>query len=431
MGHTRSRTHGRLAPDRAVRELRTGLPRAVARTASAIQAEVSAYAGPIRGERRALIETAVGAGLREFSDHASGKARPDVGVTQLFRNLGWSEGVAGQSLEAMRSAFDVATRETWSELHRIAREQGLTASVLGRLGDALFENADHLRGEVEIGHRAGRDEATTGAALARDQLTQHLLSGEVPVDLGWLAVQAGWPLPHRALVLCADLPERTAGLESALSENGALVLVDAQHVLVVCDAGERQRAVTEVRRVLGPGSIALSAPVPSRYLVEAVQLVKRAHHLVELQVIPRAEIVDCADHETTLWLHAEPLLRERMVERLLAPLEAQTPHRRNMLAMTMLLWLEQRGSASSLGEQLGVHPQTIRYRLRQLDAMFDHRLNDPSLAFPMLLALKATLPLWLSPPPSSRQSRVKEASSSSSRSSGSAPANAAKRPPGH
>lgn len=428
MGRTRSRTHGRLAPDRAVRELRTGLPRAVARTASAIQAEVSAYAGPVRGERRALIETAVGAGLREFSDHASGKARPDVGVTQLFRNLGWSEGVAGQSLEAMRAAFDVATRETWSELHRIAREQGLTASVLGRLGDALFENADHLRGEVEAGHRAGRDEATTGAALAREQLTQHLLSGEVPVDLGWLAVQAGWPLPHRALVLCADLPERTAGLESALSENGALVLADAQHVLVVCDAGERQRALADTRRLLRPRPIVVSAPAPPRHLLEAVQLVKRAHRLVELQVIPLADVVDCADHETALWLHAEPLLRERMVERLLAPLEAQTPHRRNMLAMTMLLWLEQRGSASSLGEQLGVHPQTVRYRLRQLDALFDHRLNDPALAFPMLMALKATLPLWLSPATSSRKAQVKNASSSGLR-PGSAPATAATKPP--
>lgn len=322
----------------------------------------------------------------------------------MFRHLGWSEATAAESLEAMRAAFAIAMREAWCEVHRIAREQGLSAAVLGRLGDALFVVVGRLWVAVEVGHRDGRDAVDSGVVVARDQLVRHLLTGEERDDVERLGARAGWPLPARSLVLCADLPERMSTIEAQLSDGGALVVVEDSFFLVLCDERDRVRVLGEVRAVLDTSPIAVSPPAPPQYLTDAVRLAIRAHRLVGRNVIPTQGIIDCADHEEALWLQSEPFLRDSMVKRLLAPLESQSPHRRQVLAMTLVIWLERHASAVAIGEQLGVHPQTVRYRLRQLDAMLGQRMKDPDSSLPMLLALKAVLPHWVAPQ-SSRQSR--------------------------
>lgn len=323
----------------------------------------------------------------------------------MFRHLGWSEGAAGESLEAMRAAFAVAMREAWGEVHRIAREQGLSSAVLGRLGDALFVVSGHLRVAVEAGYREGRDAVDSGVVVARDRLVRHLLGAEERDDVERLGVQAGWPLPASSLVLCANLPERMSKVETRLSEGGALVVVEDSFFLVLCDERERRQVIEEMRVALDEAPIAVSPPAPPVHLTDAVRLAIRAHHLIGRNVIPTSAVIDCADHEQTLWLQAEPFLRDRMVGRFLKALESQSPHRRQVLAMTLIIWLEQRASAVSIGEQLGVHPQTVRYRLRQLDAMLGQPMKDPDASLPMLLALKAVLPYWSSKPVGARSAR--------------------------
>jgi DNA-binding PucR family transcriptional regulator len=51
------------------------------------------------------------------------------------------------------------------------------------------------------------------------------------------------------------------------------------------------------------------------------------------------------------------------------------------MAQALLIWLERRGSANSLAVVLGVHPQTVRYRQRQLKELFGSALDDPETAF--------------------------------------------------
>ncbi|MBW1597789.1 helix-turn-helix domain-containing protein [Streptomyces sp. JJ38] len=53
-------------------------------------------------------------------------------------------------------------------------------------------------------------------------------------------------------------------------------------------------------------------------------------------------------------------------------------------------------TAPEVARALGIHPQTARQRLRQLDALFGERLADPRFRFEALLALRTRAAL---PPP--------------------------------
>jgi hypothetical protein len=58
------------------------------------------------------------------------------------------------------------------------------------------------------------------------------------------------------------------------------------------------------------------------------------------------------------------------------------------LARTLLAWMESADDANAAGRRLHVHPQTIRYRLRQVSEIFGDALDDPDARFRLLLALR-------------------------------------------
>jgi DNA-binding PucR family transcriptional regulator len=110
---------------------------------------------------------------------------------------------------------------------------------------------------------------------------------------------------------------------------------------------------------------------------------------VDDDIVADAQVIDCADHLVTLWLLADPALVKEIATRELAPLDKSSGARRARLVETLHAWLTTRGTADQVGEVLGVHAQTVRYRLRNLDAHFGDRLEDPTHRFAMEAALRA------------------------------------------
>lgn len=406
MARSKRKVHTRVVPDRVIAEMRAAFPHVVARTASAIQAEVPAFGGPVRGERRRRIEAAVVAGLQALSDLLIGKARPEAEIDALFRQMGRAEALDGQTLESMRLALDVASREAWGELHRIVLGQGLSPTAVGQVVDRLFEQVGHLRDVLEAGHATGLEERNNDRRLAREELGRLLLVGAEPAVIKRVAAVAGWAIPHLLLVARMPLSDESAIVGAGRFGADVLIVTNSADVLVVGDERDRIVWLDEMSEAGGSSMIAVSLPADLEHVSDAVRLVRRALSLVEEGVIAPQAVVDCADHEVALWLHAEPMLQERLAARLLAPLVTETAHRREVLGHTLLIWLEQRASAPMIADQLGIHPQTVRYRLRTLEKLFGERMRDPTQAFPLLLALKSTLPVWLATATNSKQPKA-------------------------
>lgn len=97
----------------------------------------------------------------------------------------------------------------------------------------------------------------------------------------------------------------------------------------------------------------------------------------------------CEDHLTTLWLLADPALTAQLATRELAPLDGLSGTRRDRLIETLRVHVSTRAPAEQVGEMLGVHAQTVRYRLRNLDNHFGDRLVDPDRRFALEAALRS------------------------------------------
>jgi DNA-binding PucR family transcriptional regulator len=95
-------------------------------------------------------------------------------------------------------------------------------------------------------------------------------------------------------------------------------------------------------------------------------------------------------------LLADPLLTDQLREQTETAFADLTPKQRDRMATTLLVWLQTRGTHREIAARLDVHPQTVRYRIHQLQQLFGDKLTDPDTRLTMELALRAHL--LLTPP---------------------------------
>jgi DNA-binding PucR family transcriptional regulator len=95
------------------------------------------------------------------------------------------------------------------------------------------------------------------------------------------------------------------------------------------------------------------------------------------------------EHLSDLLIGADPLLAGELAAHQLAPLDALAEGPRERLLATLGAWLDRPGQVQAVAAALDVHPQTVRYRVRQLRELFGDALEDPDRRFELSLALRA------------------------------------------
>jgi hypothetical protein len=103
----------------------------------------------------------------------------------------------------------------------------------------------------------------------------------------------------------------------------------------------------------------------------------------------RARLVVADEHLPALLLAASPGIAADLARSRLAPLESLGEGPRERLVATLRAWLDRPGQVQAIAADLDVHPQTVRYRLKQLRELFGERLEDPDARFELSLALRA------------------------------------------
>jgi DNA-binding PucR family transcriptional regulator len=98
--------------------------------------------------------------------------------------------------------------------------------------------------------------------------------------------------------------------------------------------------------------------------------------------------VRCDQHLSTLLILADEDLAAALRDRCLAPLAGLRPAQRDRIAETLLAWLQLGENAAEVAQRIHVHPQTVRYRLRQITDLFGDQLRDPDGRFELQLALR-------------------------------------------
>jgi DNA-binding PucR family transcriptional regulator len=134
------------------------------------------------------------------------------------------------------------------------------------------------------------------------------------------------------------------------------------------------RALDGVAAGVGPTVTPEEAPLSHRLAAAARRLETDA-------------VVVADERLADLIVASDPVLAERLAQRVLAPL---ADDRSGRLIVTLDAWLEAQGHHPTVAAALHVHPQTVRYRLARLRERLGGALEDPEQRFALHIALRAT-----------------------------------------
>ena len=137
-----------------------------------------------------------------------------------------------------------------------------------------------------------------------------------------------------------------------------------------------------------PEAVAIGPTVSWHEAAASLRRAAAAYRLAATGGVAGGPLVVAEDHLATLLLASDRGLAADLAATRLAPLDGLAAGPRARLTETLRAWLDRPGQVQAVAAELGVHPQTVRYRLRQLRELFGTRLEDPDARFELSLALR-------------------------------------------
>ena len=386
-------------PPEVAEVLRPVLPDLAAETIRAIGREVPDYSRPLEGRLGVTLRYGTERALRRFVDSIEAPGAVSERDRRIYFELGRLEMREGRTLNALLAAYRVGAQIAWRRFVEAGVRAGLEPPTLYRLGEAIFAYIDEISGESIEGYAAEQSAAAGERGRRRARLV-FLLAADPPApaeDVRAAAVRAGWRPPPRLAALVAEgmdadqLASRLGpGAVAAPLERPEANVSDRRPPRVLAfvpdpDGPGRHAqiaaAVAEVPAALGPAVALPGCP----------RSAERARRLLDLRaqgLIAGSDLVVAEEHAAELVLHADTVLASELAEARLAPLDVLRPGVRARLTESLRAWLDCHGRVDETARALGVHPQTVRYRLNQLRDAFGGALDDPDARFELALALR-------------------------------------------
>jgi hypothetical protein len=368
----------------------------------AIAAEVPAYARPLEGDFGDGVRRGVDEALRRFlliiddgPDYA-----PDLSTSRdVYVRLGRGEFRAGRSLDNLLSAYRVGAKVSWRRLAEVATARGgLDADGLVSLAETVFAYIDGICAASAEGYALAQSAAAGEQERLRDRLGELLVFGADAETVERTARAASVRLPTRLTAVlvpgCVGRP-----LAPRLPPDSPRTTEGDDVWVFVDDTGYPARRPRLAGELAGLGAV-IGPAVP---LADAALSAERARFARDARAagrLPAAAADDplfTDDHLGALLLARDSGLLADLARRRLAPLVGLPPRTRDRLAETLLHWLALRGQRRLVADRLHVHPQTVRYRVNQLRALFGPVLEDPDARFELELVLRAGPACWAAP----------------------------------
>ncbi len=378
-------------PPSLAEALRPVLPGLARDTVDAIGREVPDYARSLEGAFGRALRGGVEQALARFVDElALPSARP-AEAAAVYAGLGRGELRAGRSLDALLSAYRLGARLAWERFQAAAVAAGHPPEVLYALAAAIFSYIDALSAESVAGYAAEQSHLAGERSQRRRALAAVLGTDVlVPTDLERLAAAAGWPVPAGVAALVVTGEPDAERLASRLGTD-AIAAADpdeAATVVWIPDPGAPGRRA-QLAAALRGAPAALGPATPPVGSARSLRRARAALAALQAGHVPPAALVVADDHLVALLLHG-PGAEEAadLADSLLAPLDALPAGQRDRSLETLAAWLDHPGQVQRVGAALGVHPQTVRYRLVRLRELLGEHLEDPDGRWALGLAIR-------------------------------------------
>ncbi|MEU2390250.1 helix-turn-helix domain-containing protein [Streptomyces sp. NPDC007369] len=318
-------------------------------------------------------------------DHRPGAARvagpyeaaaghPDLGEDGL---------AAGDEYEDPEADADRYADADADPVRELDPDEGVLGEIRGRIPQ---QGRRRIAAPLTVVSSDGMGSPTS--ERARRELFSALTS-DMPmaeIALSELARAADWPLPPEIRAIALSTPGETQQLAAAM-DDALAGMVGGQPCLLVPSPDDPDTR-TGLESLLRGRFAAVGHPVAPRDTAHSLRWALRLLALTPNRpgLDGRPLFVD--DHLSTLLLLQDEPLAHALAARWLRPLAKLTPRQSERLEVTLLAWLEG-GGAPEAAKALSVHPQTVRYRMRQLEKLFGPGLRDPRTRFELEMALRS------------------------------------------
>jgi PucR C-terminal helix-turn-helix domain len=370
---------------------KTSLPDLVERVAHRIRTEIPCYAAE-DVVAPADLRASVSANVDYILDSLTGRARANLGAPDA---TGRTRAAQGVPLAEMLTAYRVGVAELWSALVTAARElPGVPADDVIELAGAVFAAQNTYSDAALAAYRDEAREILRTQERERAALVEVILAGAAAKGTLWEAANAlRLPLDGAFLVIAAE------------TQPGHDPIPRAESALAVIDVRSVWRLDAEVS--LG----VLSLPDRSRNGTVLTVLDKHATHRIgaspifgelhqagwALQLARLAlgsnsgdtGVAQFRDSPIDILVAAAPHAALETARAVLGGLLELPEEELNLLLGTFEAWVRASGSANAAGAELFCHPNTIRYRLRRIEAGTGRVLANPGDVAELVTAVRA------------------------------------------
>lgn len=358
--------------DEIVAEIREGIPE---------------YARPLDGPYGRTLRSGVERALAGFVEWV--RSTPSRPPDDICHKLGWFEAYEGRQLDTLQAAYRIGAQTGWRRVVALHRRHDLTPETVSTLADALFTYLEEVSSSSVRGYLEARAQLNDEVQAGRRRLLRLIVEAAPRDLLAECAEPARWALPDEVTVVV--LRPSTPIVRTLLDDDLLADLDGAEPYLLVpgpLTADRRamlELAVAESKAAAGP-------TVPLDRAPDSLRWARRTLGLIHEEIIDDGPLTLCANHLVTLWLFADVPLIDQLARRRLAGVGRLTERQRERLVETLRVWLRTRGTTAQVSEKLGVHPQTVRYRMRQIEHVLGDEIADPDTRFAIEAVLRA---LWL------------------------------------
>ena len=370
---------------------RTSLPSLVERVVDRIRTEIPCYAaGDVVAP--ADLRASVRANVEYILDSLTGTARANLSAPDA---TGRTRSAQGVPLAEMLTAYRVGVAELWSALVTAARGlPGVPADDVIELAGAVFAAQNTYSDAALAAYRDEAREILRVQERERAALVEVILTGAAAKGSLWEVANAlRLPLDGAFLVIAAE------------TQPGHDPIPRAESALAVIDVRSVWRLDAEVS--LG----VLSLPDRSRNEAVISVLDKHATHRIGASPVfgelhqagwalqlarlalgsnsGDAGVAQFRDSPIDILVAAAPHAALQTARAVLGVLLELSEEELDLLLSTFEAWVRASGSATVAGAELYCHPNTVRYRLRRIEAGTGRVLANPGDVAELVTAVRA------------------------------------------
>jgi hypothetical protein len=341
--------------------------------------------------------------MREGADPRSAEAPPEA--------LGYAKEYVVRDLDfvllqrAYRTAQGVYSGMILERLRQITDDADHLADAMGFFNAWIFAWIETIERQLTDVYMGEREQWVRGAAALRAAEVRALLAG-APVDAAAVSQRLGYELdrwhvgyviwseseaeaPGAGQALFGEMEGAAAAAAESLGARTALTVAQGRHL--ACWAGRREpQHLGDLRLPRGTArglSVAAGSPAQG---VEGFVLSHReallARRVAQLRGEPGRVCVAYPDLALEALMVNDPAAARRFAGRELGPLAASDDSTVR-LASTLGVFLEEGASFVRAARRLGVHTNTVTYRVHRAEELLGHKVTERQLELRVALRL--------------------------------------------